>query len=81
MQETSSPLERQYTVLVFAEEDAWVAFVPALDIATQGESQEHAVEMARDAIELWITVAREHGEDIPVVHGPASMHQVAVTVG
>jgi len=70
-----------YAVLIFAEEDAWVAFVPTLDIATQGESQEHAVEMARDAIGLWISVAREQGEEIPVEHGPASMHQVAVSVG
>lgn len=73
-------ISRQYTVLVFSEDDTRIAFVPTLDIATQGDTQEHAVEMARDAIELWITVARERGEEIPVESGQPSMHQVAVTV-
>lgn len=78
--ETSTPSTHQYTVLAFPEEDAWIAYVPALDIATQGDDRDHAFEMAQEAIALWLEVAIERGEDIPVEQGEASLRQIAVAV-
>ena len=74
------PNPYQYTVLIFPEDDAWVAYVPALNIATQGGDEEYAAAMARDAIKLWITVALERGEEIPIEHGAPVVRQVAVAV-
>lgn len=79
-EKTREPNPYQYTVLMFPEDDAWVAYVPALDIATQGDDEEHVAAMARDAIELWITVALERGEEIPVEQGEPVVRQVAVAV-
>ncbi|MBA2454717.1 MAG: type II toxin-antitoxin system HicB family antitoxin [Chloroflexia bacterium] len=74
----AQPNVHQYTVLVFPEDDAWVAFVPALDIATQGDDRDHAFQMAQEAIELWLEVAIERGEEIPVEQGEASLRQIVV---
>ena len=71
---------RTYTVLAFSEDDAWVAYVPALNIATQGDDRDHAFQMAREAMELWLEVAIKRGEEIPVEQGEASMRQIAVAV-
>jgi predicted RNase H-like HicB family nuclease len=79
MTEASSTVH-EYTVLAFPEEDAWVAYVPALDIATQGDDRDHAFEMAQEAIELWLQVAIERGEEIPVEHGEAALRHIAVAV-
>lgn len=56
-----------YTVIFEpAEEGGFVASVPALaGCATQGETFEEAVEMVKDAIQGYIEVLREEGEEIP----------------
>ncbi|CAN5158096.1 hypothetical protein BH20CHL1_BH20CHL1_02310 [soil metagenome] len=40
----------QYTVLVTRGERAWLAYIPALGIVTQGDDAEEAFGMAQDAI-------------------------------
>lgn len=42
------------------EEDAWVATCPALDVASQGDSEDHALEMLREALELFVEDCGEH---------------------
>ena len=42
------------------EEDAWVATCPALDVASQGDSQDHALEMLKEAVELFVEDCAEH---------------------
>lgn len=56
-----------YRVLLHKEpEGSYTVSVPALPgCITYGESVEHAIEMAKDAINLYIEELRERGEDIP----------------
>lgn len=60
----------RYTVLVDYDPavDAYVAYVPVLGLTTQGDSLEHAYEMAREIIELTLKSAAEDGEELPVEH-------------
>ena len=47
-------------------EGGYTVMVPSLPgCVTYGESVEEAIEMAREAIELYLESLREHGEDIP----------------
>jgi antitoxin HicB len=49
-----------------AEEGGYVVSVPALPgCATQGETFEEATEMIKDAIDGYITVLKESGQEIP----------------
>lgn len=59
---------RTYTTIVFysPESGVYVADIPALGIATQGDTIDHAYEMATEAAELWLEDAIEHGEEIPM---------------
>ena len=70
VQGTSAAESYQYTVLVTHEDDGWVAHIPALGIATQGDDVNHTFEMAQEAIEGWLEVALELGLGIPVEHEP-----------
>lgn len=60
-------MERTYKILLHKEpEGRYTVTVPALPrCITFGDSVEHAIEMAREAIELFIEDLRERGEDIP----------------
>ena len=50
-----------------AEEGGYVAHVPALnDLATQGETLAEAREMAREAIEGYLSCLKDKGVDVPV---------------
>ena len=62
----------RYTVLVDfdPEVDAYVAYVPVLGLVTQGDTLEHAYDMAREIIEITLKSANEDGEDIPVERQP-----------
>jgi len=57
----------QYTVVFEpAEEGGYVVSVPALPgCVTQGENLEEAMAMAKDAIEGYLSVLKEKGEEIP----------------
>jgi predicted RNase H-like HicB family nuclease len=56
-----------YRILLRKEpEGGYTVIVPSLPgCVTYGETIEEAIEMAREAIELYLESLKEHGEDIP----------------
>lgn len=54
-------------VLIYPGEDGyWVVEVPSLPgCISQGKTREEAFENIKEAMELWIEDAQEHGEEIP----------------
>lgn len=59
---------REYTVVLEPNDDeaGYTASVPALPgCISTGDSVEEALENVRDAIELWISMARRKGEPVP----------------
>lgn len=48
-----------YSVIVFKEEDTYVAYCPELDISSCGNSIEHAKEMLKTAVRLFIEEAEK----------------------
>lgn len=72
---------RRYTVVLFPEPDGgYTVRVPALPgCVTAGDSIDEGLEMAKDAISLWIEELEVRGEPIPVE--PASPEIAAVEVG
>ena len=63
--------EHQYTVILEPdlEEGGYTVTVPALPgVATQGETLEEAIAMARDAIRLHIEALTADGEPVPEEH-------------
>ncbi|MCD6494396.1 MAG: type II toxin-antitoxin system HicB family antitoxin [Archaeoglobaceae archaeon] len=51
-------------------EGGYTVIVPSLPgCITYGETIEEAIEMAKEAIELYIESLREHGEEIPTEEG------------
>jgi len=51
---------RTFTVVIEQGEDGWyVASYPELGIVSQGETPEHAEEMIKEAVELWLECAEE----------------------
>jgi antitoxin HicB len=68
-----------YMILLVPEDDAYTVYVPALPgCVTCGESVEEAIEMAKDAISLWIEDMIDRGEDVPVESEPARTAIVTV---
>lgn len=75
--------ELRYAVILEPEPNssALNVLVPAFpEIATFGNSVEHALEMARDAIELSIAYRRNEGLDIPASDDAARLERVVVQV-
>jgi predicted RNase H-like HicB family nuclease len=61
----------RYTVLLFPEEGSYSVLVPALDnLATQGQTVEEALAMAREAIDLYLEGLRARGEYVPTEETP-----------
>jgi len=63
-----APIVRDYTVILTPEPEVggYSVTVPALpEVATQGETVEEALAMAREAIELSLEVRRDQGDPIP----------------
>lgn len=68
-----APIVRDYTVILTPELEAggYSVTVPALpEVATQGETVEEALAMAREAIELSLEVRRDEGDPIPADIAP-----------
>ncbi len=67
--------KRTYQVLVEADrrigtnERAYTAYVPALGIATDGDTFEHALANAREAAEAYLESFAEDGLDVPTEPG------------
>ena len=60
-------MQLTYKILMHKEpEGSYTVLVPALPgCITFGETVEHSIEMAREAIELYIEELQERGEEIP----------------
>lgn len=68
-----APIIRDYTVILTPEPESggYSVTVPALpEVATQGETVEEALAMAREAIELSLEVRRDEGDPIPADVAP-----------
>ncbi len=59
--------EYEFTVIIERDEDGvYIAFCPALQgCHTEGDTEEEAREMIKDAIGLYVDYLREQGEPIP----------------
>ena len=69
----------RYTILLTPEEGGYTITVPAIPaIATEGDTVEEAIAMAKDAIKLYLDVLKERGEPIPVEEAPPQMVVVDV---
>lgn len=75
------PLSYTYSVILEpAEEGGFLVHVPALpEICTEGETEEEALAMAKDAIELVIGSRLERGETVPSEIQQPIMRQVTVS--
>lgn len=60
-------MQLTYRILMQKElEGSYTVNVPALPgCITYGENKEHAIQMAKEAIELYIAELKDRGEDIP----------------
>ena len=52
-------VEVKLPLFIWKEEDQFVAFTPALDLSTCGDSEKDAVEHFREAVELFFETAEE----------------------
>jgi antitoxin HicB len=69
-----------YTIVLTPEDGAYSVTVPALPgCVTFGRTVEEAIEMAREAISLWIEDMVERGEGVPIEREPS--RTAIVTVG
>ncbi len=75
------PLSYTYSVILEpAEEGGFLVHVPALpEICTEGDTEEEALAMARDAIELVIESRLERGEAVSSEVQQPIMRQVTVS--
>jgi len=68
-------------VLEPMEEGGFLVHVPALpEVVTGGDTEEEALAMAREAIELVLESRRERGEGIPVDVAKPQVREVTVSV-
>ena len=60
-----------YRVLLRKEQEGgYTVTVPSLPgCVTYGDTVEQAIEMAKEAVEVYVESLREHGEDIPTEEG------------
>lgn len=65
-------------IIVYQDESgAWIAEVPSLrGCGSDGKTREEALARVREAIELWIEDAQEHGEVIPEDFGAMAVELV-----
>jgi predicted RNase H-like HicB family nuclease len=71
---------RRFTVLLYPEENGCSALVPVLGVATQGETVEEALAMARDIIDVTVRGLIEDNEPIPEEETPPMVVTVDVTI-
>jgi predicted RNase H-like HicB family nuclease len=71
---------QRFTVLLYPEEGGYSALVPVLGVATQGETIEEAVAMARDLIEVTVHGLIEDNEPIPEEETPPMVVTVDVAI-
>ena len=73
---------RTYSIVLEPmEEGGFLVHVPALpEVVTGGDSEDEALAMAREAIELVLESRRERGEEIPVGVARPQVREVTVSV-
>lgn len=73
---------RTYSIVLEPMDEAgFLVHVPALpEVVTGGDTEEEALAMAREAIELVLGSRLERGEEIPVEAGKAKLREVTVSV-
>ena len=49
----------KFAAIVWKEGNQWVSLCPELGVASQGDTPEQAVEMLKEAVELYIESAKE----------------------
>ena len=62
----------KYEIIIFwsNEDNAFIAEVPELPgCMSHGETPEKALKNAKDAMQLWLTTAKEFGDPIPAPKG------------
>ncbi len=71
----------RYSVVLNWEDEppGWTAHVPALHVATCGDTVDEALDMARELIALAVDGMREDGELVPVETVPPQVHVLDVT--
>jgi len=67
-----------YPVILSKGDKYILASIPDCQIDTQGESNYHAIEMARDAISLWSLSELDAGRDLPK---PSSLSDIETEEG
>lgn len=67
-----------YPVILSKGDKYILASIPDCQIDTQGESNYHAIEMARDAISLWSLCELDGGRDLPT---PSDLSDIRVEEG
>jgi antitoxin HicB len=73
---------RTYTIILEPMKDgSFLVHVPALpEVVTGGDTEEEALAMAKEAIELELESRRERGEEIPTEIGKAQVREVTVSI-
>jgi antitoxin HicB len=73
---------RTYSIVLEPmEEGGFLVHVPALpEVVTGGDTEDEALAMAREAIELVLESRRERGEEIPVDVAKPQVREVTVSV-
>lgn len=51
----------EFDIIVFKENDTYVAYCPELDVSSCGRSVEHAKEMLKTAVKLFLEEAKKMG--------------------
>ena len=80
MKRPGAARERTYTVILQAEpEGGFTAFAPTLrGVVTYGATEDEALDMAREAITLWIEEHEAAGEPVPEEAAPLEARVVSV---
>jgi predicted RNase H-like HicB family nuclease len=73
-------MTRKLTAIIEREDDGYVALCPELDIASQGDTVEHARDNLKEALELFFETASPE-EILERLHGDVFVTQVEVAVG
>ena len=71
---------RNFTAAIYREDDGFVALCPELDVASQGDTLEHARDNLREAIELFLETAGE-SEIAERLHGEVYLTGLEVSIG
>jgi predicted RNase H-like HicB family nuclease len=70
----------RFTVLLYPEEGGYSAIVPLLYVASQGDTVEEALAMAKEAAELQVQWLVDHGEPVLEEESPPIVAGVDISV-